>query len=272
MAKNKAKDKKVKNEKPEAKVSKKEQKAPKEKSKASKAVAKAVEGDDWDETSGSGGEFFKLPTGKYIGRIRSVISLGQVQFTFNKVLDDKATSALGLVIEVWSYKIKGEKLKITCEQPAIVYHVMKALNGNPKANYTKTKKALGVKTPDQFKGMAVGIELFTSDKGYMYVQGALTSLGLAEAKATPKLTAKGHAIPNLDMMTKEALLDLNPITQVKDYVLNAVNLEGTKAESIIAKIRKDKPEFAKLSGGKKDEKPKGKAKGKKKKLSEDDEY
>ena len=228
MAKNK--DKKVnKKEKkiPEKKVSKKEPK----KSKVSKAVAKEVKGDSWDESEGSGGDYFKLKSGKHIGRIRSVISLGQVQFTFNKVLDDKATSALGLVIEVWSYKIKNNKVKITCDQPAIVYHVMKALNGNPKANYTKTKKALGIKSPDQFKGMAVGIELFTSEKGYMYVHGAMTSLGLAEAKATPKLTKKGHCVPNLDKMTKDALLDLNPITQVKDYVLQAVNLEGTEAES-----------------------------------------
>tara|TARA_R110000851_G_scaffold317339_1_gene480794 strand:+ start:23262 stop:24140 length:879 start_codon:yes stop_codon:yes gene_type:complete len=241
------------------------------KSKVSKAVAKEVEGDDWDESTGSGGDFFKLKSGKHIGRIRSVVSLGQVQFTFNKVLDDKATSALGLVIEVWSYEIKKGKVKITCDQPAIVYHVMKALNGNPKANYTKTKKALGIKSPDQFKGMAVGVELFTSDKGYMYVHGAITGLGLAEAKATPKLTAKGHCVPNLDKMTKEALLDLNPITQVKDYVLQAVNLEGTEAERIVAKIRKDKPEYAMLRG-KPEDKSKGKGKKSKKKLSEDDEY
>ncbi len=241
------------------------------KSKTSKAVAKAVEGDSWDESEGSGGDYFKLKSGKHIGRIRSVVSLGQVQFTFNKVLDDKATSALGLVIEVWSYKIKNGKVKVTCDQPAIVYHVMKALNGNPKANYTKTKKALGIKSPDQFKGLAVAIELFTSEKGYMYVHGALASLGLAEAKATPKLTAKGHCVPNLDKMTKEALLDLNPITQVKDYVLQAVNLEGTEAEKLIAKIRKSKPEYAKLRG-KTDDKGKGKNKKPKKKLSESEEY
>ena len=237
------------------------------KSKTSKAVSKAVEGDDWDESTGRGGDFFKLPSGKYIGRIRSVVALGQVQFTFQKTLDDKATSALGLVIEVWSFDIKKGKVKITCDQPAVVYHVMKALNGNPKANYTKMKKALSVKTPDQFMNLAIGLELFTSDKGYMYPQ-AFTSLGLAEAKATPKLTVKGHCIPNLDMMTKEALLDLNPITQVKDYVLKAVNLEGTEAEKQIPKIRKDKPEYAKLKG--KTEEPAKDKKGKKKKLSEDD--
>ncbi len=241
-----------------------------EKTKSAKAVARAVEGDSWDESTGGGGDFFKLPSGKYIGRVRSVVALGQVQFTFQNTLDDKATSALGFVIEVWSFKIKNEKVKITCDQPAIVYHVMKALNGNPKANYTKTKKALGVKTPDQFRGMAIGLELFTSDKGYMYPKN-FTPLGLAESKATPKLTAKGFCIPNLDMMTKEALLDLNPITQVKDYVLKAVNLEGTEAEKLIAKIRKAKPEFAKLKG-KTEEKPKGKKGNKKKKLSEDDDY
>ncbi len=269
------KKKKVVNEKVKSKKSKKPTKEPK-KSKVSKAVDKAtskkVDGTNWDETQSSGGDFLSFKSGKYFGRIRSVISLGQVQFSFNNVLDTKATSALGLVIEVWGYKIKKGKVKITTPEPAIVNHVFKALRGNPKATYTKLLKAFNIKSNvGALQGMAVGLELFTSDKKYMYVKGGvLTPLGIAEAKATPKLTQKGFCIPNLDNMTKEALLELNPITQVKEYMLKAVNYEGTEAERLVGKIRKDKPEFAKLKG-KPDDKSKGKKK-KKAKLSDKEEY
>lgn len=254
------------------KNNKKEPKKSKVAKEVEKVVSKKVDNDDWDETASSGGDFLSFPSGKYFGRIRSVISLGQVQFKFGGVTDTKATSALGLVIEVWGYKIKNNKVKITTPEPAIVNHVFKALRGNPKATYTKMLKAFGIKSNvGALQGMAVGLELFTSDKKYMYVKGGqLQVLGIAEAKATPKLTKKGHCIPNLDRMTKDALLELNPITQVKEYVLAAVNLEGTEAERLIAKIRKTKPEFAKLKG-KPEDKKKDKKK-KKKKLSEDDEY
>lgn len=275
MAKNKdKKSKKV--QVPEKKVKKNAKGKEPKKSKVSQSIEKAkatkVANDDWDETASSGGDFLSFPSGKYFGRIRSVVSLGQVQFTFNKVLDTKATSALGLVIEVWGYKIKKGKVKITTPEPAIVNHVFKALRGNPKATYTKMLKAFNIKSNvGTLQGMAVGLELFTSEKKYMYVKGGqLTVLGIAEAKATPKLTKKGHCIPNLDRMTKEALLELNPITQVKEYILAAVNLEGTEAERLVAKIRKDKPDFAKLKGNP-DDKAKGKKK-KKKKLNEKDEY
>lgn len=233
-----------------------------------KPTAKEVKGTDWDMTDGSGADYFKLPSGKYLGRIRSVISCGQVQFEFNGVLNEQATSALGLVIEVWKYKIKKDKVKILNSEPAVVYDVVKAIEGNNKSNYGKTTKALDIKNPGQFLNRAVGIELYTSDKGYMYVRGALTALGLAESKATPKLTKKGMAIPNLDCMTKDALLELNPITQVKEYVLKAVNLEGTAAEKQINKIRKEKPNFAMLK--KKDDEGKGSKKGKKSKKKLDD--
>ena len=88
----KAPEKEVKNKKKvdeEVKSKKTEVPAKKpKKSKVSEAVEevkdKKVANDDWDETASSGGDFLSLPSGKYFGRIRSVISLGQVQFSFSR--------------------------------------------------------------------------------------------------------------------------------------------------------------------------------------------
>jgi hypothetical protein len=79
-------------------------------------------------------------------------------------------------------------------------------------------------------------------------------------------------------MTKDALLELNPIMQVKDYVLLAANFPDSTAQELVNKIRKENPKFATLStkdddkGGKGAKgKPAGK-KDKKKKLTDDKEY
>jgi hypothetical protein len=232
----------------------------------------------WDETESSGADFFKLPQGTtpVLIRFRSVISVGQVHFVFDGKKAEKATSGIAVVAECWPYKVdknKG-KIKLTSKEPAIVYHVFKALKGNKKAQWTKMMNALECKTPaDLMDNTAMG-EVFTSDKGYMYLRGDIKSPGLAEAKAIPAATKKGHAVPNLDCMTKEAMLELNPITQVKDYVLEAVNFPGSEAEKVVAKIRKDKPDFAKLSEKSKGDKEKSKkGKGKKReKLDESKEY
>lgn len=251
-----------------------------EEKETTKAVKKALKKDEWDEQEGSGIDFVTFKSGEYLARVRSVVSLGQVVFSFNKngklVPDTRATSAMGFVLEVWKYKIDNKKGKIIIKskEPAIVFHVMKAHKDNDKSHYTKMMKAFKAKSPAQLDGVACGVELYTSDKGYMYVRGGMKKLGFAETKAVPKLTKPGHLIPNLDAMTKEALLDLNPITQVKDYVLKAVNYAGSAAEKAVRKIRKSKPEFAMLKEKKEEGKGSGKkGKGKKpKKLSEKGEY
>ena len=252
------------------------------KDKAPEAEApkpKKVKEGQWDEETGSGGDFFKLPKGEteVLIRIRSVISVGQCVFEFNGKKENKATSGFGLVLECWPYEVKKDKLKITSKEPAIVYHTMKALRGNKDAHWSAMLKELGAENPGQLVDMAGMGTIFTSDKGYMYLRKRVFKTGLAEKKATPVLTRKGHAIPNLDAMTKEALLELNPIMQVKDYVLMAANYVDSAAEALVKKIRKENPKFATLTpkddGGKEKGKAADKASGKKKKkLTEDKEY
>jgi len=262
---------------PPPKKSKKQDKKPVEKAKAKEEPKKKKKGGDWDETDAGGKDFFKLPAGtsECLVRVRSVISMGQCVHEFKGKKDKKATSTVALVIEAWPFKIKKDNIKITSEEPAIVYHTMKALTNNDKSHYTKMKKDFNCKTPADLQD-AVGMgEIFTSDKGYMYLRQAPKKCGLAERKACPKLTQEGFIVPNLDAMTIEALKELNPITQVKDYVLEAVNYTDSEAEKLVAKIRKDKPDFAKLSEdkkGKKTDKADKKGKKKKKKLDEDKEY
>jgi hypothetical protein len=293
MAKKDKKDKAVSEEETKA-LSKKELKEI-AKIKAGKAEAQAIideakksnkvkklKDDEWDEQEGNGGgDFVKVASGSHLGRIRSVISLGQVVFEFDGKKDERATSAMGFVIEVWPYKIKKDKIVLTADKPAIIFHVMKAFKDNDKSHYAKMIKAFKVKNVGGMANTAVGVDIYTSDKGYMYVDSAakragkgIYPLGLLERKAVPELTEEGHLVPNLNAMTKEAMLELNPITQVKDYVLKAINFRGSVAEACLEKIRKDKPKFAMLKDATDSDEPTAKKKTKKKKvkLTEDGEY
>lgn len=261
-----------------AKGAKEPEKKPEAQPEPSKKGKKGKASEDWDETNGAGNDFFKLPAGEtpVLMRFRSVISAGQCHFTFDGKKSEKATSAIAVVVECWPYKVdkKKGKIVITSKEPAVVYHTFKAIRGNKKAGYTKMMDSLGCKTPDGLMDATAMGTVFTSDKGYMYLRADIKASGLSEAKATPKATKKGFAVPNLDCMTKEAMLELNPITQVKEYVLEAVNFPGSAAERVVAAIRKDKPDYAKLSEkskGDKDKAKKGKGK-KKEKLSDKDEY
>lgn len=241
-------------------------------SKSEKPEPKKTKKGEWDESTAQGGDFFKLPQGETecLLRVRSVISVGQCVFEFKGKKDSKATSGIGLVIEAWPYKVKKDKIKLTSDKPAIIYHTFKALKGNKDSHWSKMLKDLDCSTPaDLSDNVGIGT-IFTSDKGYMYLRQRVFKTGLAERKACPKLTQKGYLIPNLNEMTEKALRELNPLTQVADYVTKAINYPDSTAQELVDKIRKDKPEF-----GKKQE-PKGKSgkkdKKKKKKLSESKEY
>lgn len=249
-------------------LKKKKGKGSKSEDKKEDIQPRDVKGDNWDEQQG-GGDFFKLPKGENecLIRIRSVVSVGQCVFEFNGKKDTKATSGIALVLECWPFKEKKGKLKITSDQPAIVYGTFKALRGNKDSNWSKMLDELKAKTPADLQN-SVGVgTVFSSDKGYMYLRKYIQKTGLAEKQACPKLTQKGFTVPNLNAMSKGALMDLNPIFQVSDYVLKAVNYPGSVAEEVVKKIRKDKPNFAVPKDPKaKDGKGKGKGgkKGKKK--------
>ena len=240
--------------------------------KKTKEPAKKID-NSWDEST-AGGDYVTLPSGNYIARVRSVISCGQVQFEFKGELDEKATSAIAIVLEIYDFDINKKKGTIKVKgEPAIVSNVYKALRMSAKSHYAKMFKALDLKNIGDLVGMAVGVDVYTSDKDYMYIRGGLTSLGLSEMKAVPKLQGESFTVPNLNCMTVDAMKELNPLREVKDYVLKAVNFPDSEAEKCVATIRKTKPDFA-IFVPKEDAdgaKPKGK-KGKKKKLSETETY
>ena len=201
---------------------------------------------DWAETETTSFEKVSLPSGKYFSRIRSVIHLGMVHFSFNKIKNAKADAALGLVFETWQIELdeETEEYVLKSETPAITYDVLK-LSSSDKGNWKKIKTALGISGPQELAGRPVELEIYTSDKGNMYPKASkMTKLGLAERKAVPPLTKDGLLIPSLAKMTREGIEELNAFTQVKDYILEATNYEGSAAEEVIEEIRLEKPDFA----------------------------
>ncbi len=242
-------------EKKKKKKEKQEEPAPEpekvkgKKDKKKKATAESPSGDTWDEQTGGGGDFFKLPAGEneVLIRVRSVVSMGQCVHIFKGKPEGDAKSTLALVLECWPYKIKGDKIKITSDQPAIVYHNIKAVKGNKDSHYTAMLKEVSTdnKPSGLFNAVGQGV-VFTSDKGYMYLRQRIKKAGLAEKQATPKVSSKGHLVPNLNAMTEDAMKDLNPILQVQSMMEQAINFNGTVAEDVLEAIRKDKPDFARL--------------------------
>lgn len=206
---------------------------------------------DWAETESSASFNNKvLPTGDYFSRIRGIAHMGMVHFSFQGAVNAKADAALGLVYETWEIVLNEdtEEYEVVSEEPVITYGVIK-MNGSPKSGWTKTKNALKISSPPELVGKPVNLPIYTSRKDgkdmYMYPKAdKMIALGLAERKAVPALVGAEFAIPSLDKMTKEVLLELNMFTQVKDYVLEATNYDGSKAEELVEEIRLENPDFA----------------------------
>lgn len=208
------------------------------------------EAEDVQMDESGGFDRYTLPEGKanYYGRVRSIINLGQCFGFFKGKKTKKANNTLGVVIEVWHFKEDPEdedELILANDEPAILYGTLQAKKGGKQAStIEKWQSALGAKTTPQMIGKVAEFEIYVSDKGYMYLNNPITKAGRYEKGIVPDLTSQPMYVPSLNKMTTEALMELNSMTQISDFMLEAENFEGSVAEELIFEIREENETFA----------------------------
>jgi len=74
--------------------------------------------------------------------------------------------------------------------------------------------------------------------------GGISGLPAKFAAMLDPLTVEGVGHVPFDQITKEAILELNPIRDVNMVLMESENYSGSKAEEIINEIREDDPDFA----------------------------
>jgi len=74
--------------------------------------------------------------------------------------------------------------------------------------------------------------------------GGVSGLPKKFAAMMDPLILEGVGHVPFDKLTKEAVLELNPIREVNMVLMKSENYKGSKAEKIINNIREDNPEFA----------------------------
>lgn len=74
--------------------------------------------------------------------------------------------------------------------------------------------------------------------------GGLAGLPAKFAAMLEPLTLKGVGHVPFDQITKDAIMELNPIKDINMVLMESENYKGSIAEQIINEIRKDNPEFA----------------------------
>ena len=202
---------------------------------------------------------FKNPVeGEHTARIRSIIHCGLFRETFQKTkgapVELKKPAAQ--VVVIFELKDDGDfeddgitPLTLTKSMP---------LKAGDKATASIFRKAIdpaGKLTGfDFFIGLACQVNCKGSkekneDGTPKYINyGGIAGLAGGQtgkfAKVTEPLVVEGVGHVPFDKLTKEAILELQPITHVNRVIMAGEKYAGSVAEKIIAEIREENPEFA----------------------------
>jgi hypothetical protein len=196
------------------------------------------------------GVAFKNPElGEHSARLRSLIHCGLFRETFNK----EKKKPFPEVVAVFELKEDGDfeedgVTPLTISKPF-------PLKKGDRAFMTKFIKALDPKGEakgfDDLIGAActvncVGSKVKNEDGTPKYVNfGGISGLPSKFAKMMEPLQVEGVGHVPFDKLTKDAILELNPIREVNMILMEGENYSGSKAEEIINEIRAENPEFAK---------------------------
>ena len=194
-----------------------------------------------------GGSFKRAEVGKHAARLRSVIHLGM----FEEEFKGKKKAPAPQVVAVFELKEEGD----FDEDGTTPLTISKdfALRKGDKSFLTKITKALdpdGTATGfDDLIGRCCEVEIVGSkqkneDGTPKYVNfGGISSLHPKLAAITEELQVEGAGHCRFEQLTKEAVLELHPIIEVADILMQGLNYAGSSAESAIAEIRTENEDF-----------------------------
>lgn len=206
-----------------------------------------------EEVTGGSINFVNPEVGQHPAILRSLIHVGQFRENFNNDLKAPAPQVVAI------FELKGrEDFEEDGETPLEISKSFPLKKGD-KAFTTKFRLALDPKGKakgfDDMIGNLCMVEVKpgkekNEDGTPKYVNcGALTEMSgemaeMLEAKGRDTLKVKGSGHVSFADLTKEAILELNPIIDVANTLMKGEKYKGSKAEKIIAEIRKDNPEYA----------------------------
>ena len=198
----------------------------------------------------SAGKDFKDPSiGPHSARIRSIIHMG----VFEEEFQGKKKAPAPIVSVIFELKDE-EDFEDDGETPLEV-HKMFSLRKGDKAFLTKFIKAIDPKGEksgfDDFIGLPCQIDMVQGKEkkagsGEHYVNfGGVTGMLKKLADITDPLTVEGVGHVSFENLTKEAIMELHPISEVANTLMQGLNYQGSGAQAIIDEIRAENPEFAK---------------------------
>jgi hypothetical protein len=204
--------------------------------------------------SGSGGSFKQPELGGHAARLQSIIHLGMFEETYS----GKKKAPAPICVAVFELKEDSdfedtEDGELDTSKP-LYCHKTFSLRTGDKAFATKITKALdpdGEATGfDDLIGAPceitmVGSKKLNEDKTPKYTNfSGITALNKKLIPLTADLLEVGAGHLRFAEITKEAILQLRPLTEVADTLMKGMNYEGSRAQELIAEIRAEKPEFA----------------------------
>lgn len=193
---------------------------------------------------------FKMPeVGDHSARLAGIIHLGMYRESFNGELKKPAHQVLAI------FELKDDEDFEDDGVTPLYIHKSFPLKKGDKAFMTKFLKAIDPKGSfhgfDDCIGAACTVNVtaskkLDSDGKHKYVNfGGLSGLPAKFATHVAPLvhSALGHL--RQEEITEEAILHMNPVTEVANILMKCDDYEGSVAEEIINKIREKTPDFAK---------------------------
>lgn len=192
---------------------------------------------------------FKNPAeGDHSARLRSLIHVGMYRETFK----NEKKKPFPQVIAIFELK-EDDDLEDDGVTPLTISKSFPLKKGD-KAFMTKFLAALDPQKKAKGFDDIIGAACTVTCKGGKeknedgtpkYINfGNIAGLPAKFAAMMEPLTVAGVGHVPFDQITKEAILELNPIREVNMILMESENYKGSKAEGIINSIRKDNPDFA----------------------------
>lgn len=211
-----------------------------------------------EEVAEAGGTFKNPEIGDHSAVLRSIIHCGMFREEYKGEKKKPAPEVVAI------FELKDEEdFEDDGETPLTLSKAFPLKKGD-KAFMTKFIKALDPKGEaegfDDLIGKACqvtakGSKALNEDGTPKYVNfGGISGLLPKFAKMIDPLQVKGVGHVRFEDITKEAVLELNPILEVANILMLGEKYEGSKAEEVVNEIRKENPDFAKQKEKKEEKK------------------
>jgi len=211
----------------------------------------AYEGFDYgteEEIKEPGGDFKNPTEGDHSARLRSLIHVGMYRETFK----GEKKKPFPQVIAIFELK-EDDDFEDDGITPLTISKSFPLKKGD-RAFCTKFLAALDPQKKAKGFDDVIGAACTVTCKGGKeknedgtpkYINfGGLSGLPAKFSAMLDPLTVEGVGHVPFDQISKEAILELNPVKDVNMVLMESENYSGSKAESIINSIRKDNPDFA----------------------------